>query len=95
MENDFSWLSLRSVTDADLDPFDGKGLDIMRNSIFARYGRRFNNQYLQQYFNGQSWYTPKYSPQEFPIKLLSKLEIQNAEFIDKYQDRTGKRFVKK
>ena len=93
--NDFSWLSLRSVTDADLDPFDGKGLDIMRNSIFARYGRRFNNQYLQQYFNGQSWYTPKYSPQEFPIKLLSKLEIQNAEFIDKYQDRTGKRFVKK
>ncbi len=95
VENDFSWLSSRSVTDADLDPFDGKNLDIMRNSIFARYGRRFNNQYLQQYFDGQSWYTPKYSPQEFPIKLLSKLEMQNAEFIDKYQDRTGKRFVKK
>lgn len=95
VENDFSWLSSRSVTDADLDPFDGKGLDIMRNSIFARYGRRFNNQYLQQYFNGQSWYTPKYSPQEFPIQLLSKLEMQNVQLIDKYQDRTGKRFVKK
>ncbi len=95
IENDFSWLSSRSVTDADLEPFDGKGLDIMRNSIFARYGRRFNNQYLQQYFNGQSWYTPKYSPQEFPIQLLSKLEMQNVQLIDKYQDRTGKRFVKK
>ncbi|WP_414621909.1 protein kinase domain-containing protein [Calothrix sp. CCY 0018] len=95
VENDFSWLSSRRVTDADLDPFDGKGLDIMRNSIFARYGRRFNNQDLQQYFDGQSWYTPRYSPQDFPIKLLSKLEMQNAQFIDKYQDRTGKRFVKK
>lgn len=95
VENDFSWLSSRRVTDADLDPFDGKGLDIMRNSIFARYGRRFNNQDLQQYFDRQSWYTPQYSPQDFPIKLLSKLEMQNAQFIDKYQDRTGKRFVKK
>ncbi|MBV6624006.1 MAG: YARHG domain-containing protein [Rivularia sp. (in: Bacteria)] len=90
--NDFSWLSSRRVTDADLDGMNGYTLDLMRNSIFARHGRRFNNPGLQQYFDKQSWYTPKYSPQEFPSNLLSNMERMNVEYIAEYQDRTNKRF---
>ncbi|MEA5596674.1 protein kinase domain-containing protein [Rivularia sp. UHCC 0363] len=95
VENDFSWLSSKRVTDADLDSMDGYTLDIMRNSIFARHGRRFDNPGLQEYFDKQSWYISKYSPKQFPSNLASKIELQNVEYISKYQDRTNKRFFRK
>jgi serine/threonine-protein kinase len=95
MVDDYSWLSFRRATDADLDNMDGYTLDVMRNSIFARHGRRFVNPGLQQYFDKQSWYIPKYSPQEFPSNLLSDLERRNVEYISEYQNRTNKRFFMK
>ncbi|MEH2235727.1 protein kinase domain-containing protein [Nostoc sp.] len=93
--NNYFWLSQRLVTDADLEGKDGFELDIIRNSIFARHGRRFETRQLQDYFNNQSWYRPIYSPQAFSLKLLSKLEQQNVEYISKYQDRYGLRYFKK
>lgn len=93
--NTYLWLSQRLVTDSDLDGKDGFELDIMRNSIFASHGRRFDTPELQNYFNNQPWYRPIYSPRAFPSKLLSKLEQQNVEYINKYQDRYGLRYFKK
>ncbi|MUG91914.1 YARHG domain-containing protein [Scytonema sp. UIC 10036] len=90
-KNDYSWLSQREVTDADLDGKDGFELDIMRNAIFARHGRRFQTAGLQKYFDGQPWYRPKYSPDNFPNELLSDLERWNVEYINKYQDRYNRR----
>ena len=91
----YFWLSWRRATDADLEPMDGLSLDIMRNSVFARHGRRFNNKGLQEYFDKQSWYNPKYSPEEFPSSKLSDLERRNVEYIAEYQDRTDKKFFGK
>ncbi|MEH2058072.1 MAG: YARHG domain-containing protein [Nostoc sp.] len=93
--NNYFWLSQRLVTDADLDGKSGFQLDIMRNSIFAVHGRRFDTAELQNYFNNQSWYSPIYSPETFPLKSLSKFEQQNVEYINKYQDRKGLRYFKK
>jgi serine/threonine-protein kinase len=93
--SDYSWLSQRLVTDADLDGKDGFELDIMRNSIFARYGRKFDTPGIQDYFNKQSWYSPVYSPKAFPSNLMTKLEQQNADYITKYQDRYNLRHFKK
>ncbi|MBN3894579.1 MAG: YARHG domain-containing protein [Nostoc sp. NOS(2021)] len=93
--NNYFWLSQRLVTDTDLDRKDGFELDIMRNSIFARHGRRFDTPELQDYFNKQPWYRPIYSPKAFPPKLLSKLEQQNVDYISKYQDRYGLIYFKK
>ncbi|KYC42843.1 hypothetical protein WA1_12015 [Scytonema hofmannii PCC 7110] len=92
--NDYSWLSQREVTDADLDGKDGFDLDIMRNAIFARHGRRFKTADLQKYFDGQPWYRPKYGPDQFPNELLSDLERWNAEYINKYQDRYNRRYFR-
>jgi len=92
---EYFWLSWRRATDTDLEPMDGFSLDIMRNSIFARHGRRFKNQGLQEYFEKQSWYNPKYSPEEFPSNMLSDLERRNVEYIAEYQDRTNKRYFDK
>ncbi|WP_341524970.1 YARHG domain-containing protein [Nostoc sp. UHCC 0302] len=93
--NNYFWLSQQPVTDADLDGKDGFELDIMRNSIFARHGRRFETPGLQDYFNNQSWYRPIYSSKQFPSKLLSKLEQRNVDYIAKYQDRNNLRYFKK
>jgi serine/threonine protein kinase len=92
--NTYSWLSQREVTDTDLDGKDGFELDIMRNTIFARHGRRFKTVELQNYFDKQPWYDPKYSPDNFPNELLSNLERWNVEYINKYQDRYNRRYFK-
>ncbi len=89
------WLSQRPVIDADLNDKNGVELDIMRNTIFAVHGRKFDTPGLQDYFNQQSWYTPKYSPKEFPSKLLTKLEQQNVDYIARYQDKYNVRHFKK
>ncbi|MBD2438652.1 protein kinase domain-containing protein [Nostoc sp. FACHB-110] len=93
--DNYAWLSTRLVTDADLDAKDGFTLDIMRNSIFARHGRRFDTPGLQEYFDNQPWYVPIYSPKAFPAKLLSKLEQRNVDYIARYQDRYQLRYFKK
>ncbi|WP_414589371.1 protein kinase domain-containing protein [Scytonema sp. PCC 10023] len=94
--NDYSWVSRRLVTDGDLDDKDGFELDIMRNSIFARYGRRFNTPGLQDYFNLQPWYRPIYSPMEFDQRnFLSDLERRNVEYISEYQNRYNRRSFRK
>jgi serine/threonine protein kinase, bacterial len=93
--NDYSWLSQRLVTNADLDNKDGVELDIMRNSIFARHGRRFDTPGLQEYFDRQPWYRPIYLPKNFPTNLLSKIERQNVDYISKYQDLNNRRHFKK
>jgi serine/threonine protein kinase, bacterial len=93
--NDYSWLSQRPVTDADLADKDGFELDIMRNWMFAIHGRRFDTPGIQDYFNNQPWYQPTYSPKEFPNKLLTPLEMRNANYITKYQDRYQLRHFKK
>jgi serine/threonine-protein kinase len=84
------------VTDGDLDDKDGFELDIMRNSIFARYGRRFHTPGLQKYFNSQPWYRPIYSPMEFDQRnFLSDLERRNVEYISEYQNRYNRRYFRK
>ncbi|MDZ7963242.1 MAG: YARHG domain-containing protein [Aulosira sp. DedQUE10] len=92
---DYSWLSQRPVTDADLQGKDALELDIMRNWMFAVHGRRFDTPGIQDYFNQQPWYKPTHSAKDFPSKLLSPLERRNVDYIAKYQDRYNLRYFKK
>lgn len=43
----------------------GEQLRLARNEIYARYGRRFKTAEIQAYFDAQTWYVPKYEPEEF------------------------------
>lgn len=82
---DVPFFMIRPITEVDLYNKSGWELDIMRNEIYARHGRRFNRQDLQDYFNSQSWYKPMYSPEEFDTALLTPTQCQNAIFIKRYQ----------
>jgi hypothetical protein len=62
-------------------------LTIMRNEIYARHGRPFDNKYLRAYFNGKSWYRPSSG---YSDSRLNKFERVNADFIKGIQvDRFG------
>jgi serine/threonine protein kinase len=85
--NTLPFFMVRRVREEDLQGKSKFELDVMRNEIFARYGRRFNRNDLQAYFDRQDWYTPQYAADEFPESLVTPLQMQNARFIEKYQQK--------
>lgn len=69
-------------------------LYIARNEIYARHGRMFSKDDLQNYFNGQAWYTPLYSPEQFDsMGLLSSTEQQNAATILSIEQSRGSQYI--
>ena len=57
-------------------------LRLLRNEIYARHGRQFQAQWLQQYFWGQPWYQPD---ENFKDEELSGANKQNVETIVAYE----------
>lgn len=68
---------------ADVRGMSNDQLCIAKNEIWARHGRKFDNKWLQNYFNQQSWYTPTTNPDDF-LKVYSPTDIENdnAEFLN-------------
>ncbi len=67
-------------------------LNIALNEIYARHGRIFLNSTLSEYFNSQSWYTPKYSPSEFDANVeFNEYEQANLELMIDVQEEKGYR----
>ena len=63
----------RLVTDADLEGRGADELRLMRNTIFARAGRSFEDRALREYFSRQPWYRPAARPAK-----LSALDEKNV-----------------
>jgi len=72
----------RRVHDSDLRGYSNWQLTLMRNEIYARHGRPFQNSYIRSHFLKQSWYRPDANYRE---SRLSRLERENAEYIRDYQ----------
>ena len=78
-------LSSRKLTNDDLRGLTKKELEIMRNSIYARYGYRFKRDDLFNYFSQFSWYTPTTSDMALLYGQMSSIEKYNVEFIKKHE----------
>ena len=76
-------------TDELLEKLQPDGLRITRNEIFARHGRMFNDQRLQDYFNLQSWYVARYSPEAFDDTCLNQVERDNVTKILEYEQKNS------
>ena len=71
-------------------------LYIARNEIFARHGRMFQKDDLQSYFEGQEWYEPLYTPEEFDSRidsLLNETERANASTILAVEQERGSTYI--
>jgi hypothetical protein len=88
----FSDSNSRYLTESDLAGLSVQELDIARNEIYARRGRQFTTDALQAYFNSCSWYSAKYTADQFDQKVtLNDYEKKNAALILEYEKEKGYR----
>lgn len=78
-------LSEVRLSEADLADLSKEDLEIMRNSIYARYGYRFNRADLLEYFSRYSWYSPTTNDMESIYNRMNDNEKYNIEFIKKHE----------
>ncbi len=71
------------LSDSDLYGLSKSELRILRNTIYARHGRKFKSQDLQQYFNSFPWYDGRYD--EIPVSWLSDIEKHNINLIQSFE----------
>ena len=77
--------SKRILADSEVSGLTKSELRLARNEIFARHGRMFDDQELQDYFNSKSWYRGTIRPEDFSESMLSETEKANIETIKKYE----------
>lgn len=75
------------LADEDLRYLTKEELRLARNEIYARHGRMFKAEDLQNYFNSKPWYAPTISADSFNDNMLSEVEKYNANFIKDYEDK--------
>ena len=74
----------RYLTDADIAGLSLQEINYAKNEIYARLGRKFDSQELQNYFNSKSWYVGRYDPSDFDSNYagtMNDYEKKNAEFL--------------
>lgn len=79
----YDYLSRRYLRYSDISEYDRGQIRFLKNSIYARHGRRFKDDNLRYYFNNQSWYRPWRN--EVPSSELNKYEIYNINFLKNYE----------
>ncbi|MCD8332860.1 MAG: YARHG domain-containing protein [Clostridiales bacterium] len=77
------------LTESDLENLTAEELRIARNEIYARHGRIFSDESLNEYFNSTTWYTGTVSPDEFDDSVLNEYEKANAALISEYESEMG------
>jgi YARHG domain len=84
LPGDMEFFENRAVTDQMLRGLSLHELRLLRNEVYARHGRMFKAEWLQQYFFQQPWYAPD---ENFKDEELSGNDKLNVETIVKYENK--------
>ena len=82
LPGDMQFFENKTITEQMLRGLSLHELRLLRNEIYARHGRMFRAEWLQQYFFFQPWYAPDES---FKDEELSGNDKANVETIVKYE----------
>ncbi len=96
-ENKDGWIIKDSdsvlIEEADMedDDWEKEYCHIVRDEIYARAGRGFDDSEVQKYFDAKSWYTKKYDPDTFDKSQpgLTETAKANLETIQEYEEEKG------
>ncbi|MGO5164537.1 MULTISPECIES: YARHG domain-containing protein [unclassified Candidatus Paralachnospira] len=77
------------LTEADLAGLTKEELRLARNELYARHGRKFKDEGLNQYFSAKSWYHPSIEPDQFNESVFNEYEIANRKLIADYEKKMG------
>lgn len=75
----------RYLTDADTQNLTLQQICYAKNEIYARRGRTFQSQELQDYFDSQSWYQGSISPANFSDSIFNTYESSNVQYLTKLE----------
>lgn len=75
------------LTKSDLKGMSKSEINLAKNELYARHGRKFKSKELQEYFESKSWYKGIYSPKQWDKKgdkyFFNKYEIKNRNLLKK------------
>lgn len=78
------------ITEEDLESLTDREVQLARNEIFARHGRKFDTEWIQDYFDGKDWYVAEYEPEYFDEYILdsefNNYEKENVKFMADYEN---------
>ena len=81
----------RYISKDELEGFDAEKCRYARNELYARHGRKFQDEEIQKYFNDCSWYEGKIDPNDFQESMLNEYEVANRDLIVDYEKEMGYR----
>lgn len=84
LPGDMEFFENRKISEQMLHGLSLHELRLLRNEIYARHGRMFRADWLQQYFYVQPWYNPD---ENFKDEDLSGTDKLNVETIVRYENR--------
>jgi hypothetical protein len=84
LPGDMELFENKPITDQMLHGLSLHELRLLRNEVYARHGRMFRADWLQQHFYMQPWYTPD---ENFKDESLSGNDKLNVETIVKFENR--------
>ena len=84
LPGDMEFFENRTISEQMLQGLSLHELRLLRNEIYARHGRMFRAEWLQQYFYQQPWYAPD---ENFKDESVSGTDKANVETIVKYETR--------
>ena len=64
-----------------MSELDASTLRLARNEIYAKHGRKFQTEDLNQYFSQKSWYDGYLSAEEFDDSVLNEYEKENLTLV--------------
>lgn len=79
------------LTKSDLYGLTQEECRLARNELYARHGRKFDDEGLQEYFNSKDWYQGYIDPSDFNDSVLNEYEIANRDLIVQYEEEMGYR----
>lgn len=77
------------LTNADIENLSEQERRIALNEIYARHGRKFNDEELQAHFDSCSWYTGTTESENFSESELSEIELANRDLLVQYRESHG------
>jgi YARHG domain len=84
LPGDMQFFENKPITEQMLHGLSLHELRLLRNEVYARHGRMFRAEWLQQYFFFQPWYAPE---ENFKDEELSGNDKLNVETIVKYENK--------
>lgn len=82
--------STKKLSESDVSSFSDDQISIAQNEIWARHGRKFKNNWLQTYFNKQSWYTGTIEADNFLNEYTpTEIEDYNSKLLNDILTKRG------